>query len=439
MLRFIHAADIHLDSPLRGLERYDGAPADEIRGATRRAFDNLVQLAIAEEAAFLLLAGDLYDGDWKDYNTGLFFASRMRRLEEACIRVFLISGNHDAASQITRTLRPPANVTVLSTRKPETVVLQELEVAIHGQGFASAAVSDDLSTAYPPGIPHLFNIGLLHTSLDGRPGHASYAPCTADGLRAKGYQYWALGHVHQREVVSRDPWMVFPGVLQGRHAREAGPKGATLVTVQDRAVVGVEHRDLDVFRWAVCPVDASGAATPGEMLDRVAVALERAVTAAEGRPVAARLTVEGACAAHGELFAAPERWVQECRALALGFGGAVWIEKVRFRTRLPGTIPAAERGPSGGVGEDDALGGLLRSLRDLETDAGRQVLAELAEGFADLRRKLPPELFEDGAEALDPTDPEALRGVLPEVRDLLLARLLASPGGPASPDGAEDP
>src|SRR5690349_16787907 len=102
MFKFLHAADVHLDSPLKGLARYEGAPADEIRGATRRAFDNLVELAIQEEAAFLLLAGDLYDGDWKDYNTGLFFVSRMRRLEEAGIPVFLISGNHDAASQITR-------------------------------------------------------------------------------------------------------------------------------------------------------------------------------------------------------------------------------------------------------------------------------------------------------------------------------------------------
>lgn len=420
MLRFIHAADIHLDSPLRGLERYDGAPVDEIRGATRRAFDNLVQLAIAEEVAFLLLAGDLYDGDWKDYNTGLFFASRMRRLEAAGIRVFLISGNHDAASQITRTLRPPTNVTVLSTKKPETVVLAELEVAIHGQGFASAAVSDDLSTAYPPGIPHLFNIGLLHTSLDGRPGHASYAPCNVEGLRSRGYQYWALGHVHQREVVCQEPWIVFPGVLQGRHARETGAKGATLVTVRDREVVGVEHRDLDVFRWAVCQVDATGAGTPGEILERVRRSLEQEVAAADGRTVAARLVIEGACPAHGELLASPDPWIQECRALALGFGeGALWIEKVRIKTRQPedarSLLPA-----------DDALGGLLRSIGELEAAEGE--IAELAEGFADLRRKLPPELFED-AEALDPTDPERLRGLLDEVKDLLLARLLTAREG----------
>ncbi|HEX2224620.1 MAG TPA: DNA repair exonuclease, partial [Thermoanaerobaculia bacterium] len=206
MLKFLHASDVHLDSPLRGLERYDGAPAEEIRGATRRALANLVDLALAEEVAFVLLAGDLYDGDWKDYNTGLFFAAQMRRLEEVGTPVFVISGNHDAASQITRVLRPPDNVTVFSTRKAETVEIKGLEVALHGQGFATGTATENLAAAYPPARPHFFNVGLLHTSLDGRPGHATYAPCTVDGLRARGYQYWALGHVHARELASRDPW-----------------------------------------------------------------------------------------------------------------------------------------------------------------------------------------------------------------------------------------
>jgi exonuclease SbcD len=417
IIRFLHAADIHLDSPLRGLERYEGAPVEEIRGATRRAFDSLVDLAIAENVAFLLLAGDLYDSDWKDYNTGLFFAARMRRLEEAGIRVFLIAGNHDAASQITRSLRLPPNVTALSTKTPQTVVLEDLEVAIHGQGFASGKVTDDLTLAYPLAMPGLFNIGLLHTSLNGRPGHERYAPCTVEGLRSRGYQYWALGHVHQREEVCRDPWIVFPGALQGRHIRETGPKGATLVTVEDGEVAGVEHRDLDVFRWALCPVDATGAADSGEVLDRIGKALEREVAAADGRPLAARLVVAGACPAHVELAASPERWISECRAQAFAFGGgALWIEKVRLDTRQPDAVRVA----------DDALGGLLRSIEELETGGG---LAELAKDFEDLRRKLPPELFEEETEAFDPSDPERLRGLLGEVRDLLLARLLAPPEG----------
>jgi exonuclease SbcD len=418
MFKFLHAADVHLDSPLKGLERYLGAPADEIRGATRRAFDNLVDLAIQEDVAFLLLAGDLYDGDWKDYNTGLFFVSRMRRLEEAGIPVFLISGNHDAASQITKVLRPPGNVRVLGTKKPETARLDSLEVAIHGQGFASQSVSEDLSAGYPDAVPHFFNIGLLHTSLDGRPGHASYAPCTLVGLRSKGYQYWALGHVHEPEIVCQDPWVVFPGILQGRHVREAGPKGAVLVTVEDREVVTIESQNVDVFRWTVCRVKAAGAATAGEVLDRVGKALERELAAADGRPLAARLVIEGACPAHEELVGASERWIQECRGLAAGFGeGKLWIEKVRFETRRSGDL----RSPFDG---DDALGGLLRSLRDLREGQGS--LEPLPPELADLKRKLPVELFADG-DALDPTDPGQLRDLLPEVEDLLLARLLATP------------
>jgi DNA repair exonuclease SbcCD nuclease subunit len=417
MLKFLHAADIHLDSPLRGLERYEGAPVEEIRAATRRAFENLVGLAIEEEVGFVLLAGDLYDGDWKDYNTGLFFSAQMARLGEVEIPVFLIAGNHDAASQITKVLRPPANVRVFSTKRPETEILEDLGVAIHGQGFAHASVSEDLSAGYPAALPHLFNIGLLHTSLDGRPGHASYAPCTVDGLRSRGYQYWALGHVHEREVVASDPWIVFPGNLQGRHARETGAKGATLVTVDDRGAARLEHRDLDVFRWASCLVDLADAASSGEVLDRVRAGLDLALADADGRPLAVRLRLTGACPVHAEIAGSSDHWVEELRALANGFGaGALWIERVLFATRPAATQSASSR--------EDALGGLLRSVRGLETDDGE--LSALTEGFAELKRKLPPELFAD-AEAFDPIDPARLRSLLPEVKDLLIARLLATP------------
>jgi exonuclease SbcD len=422
MFKFLHAADVHLDSPLRGLERYEGAPAAEIRAATRRAFENLVTLAIEEAAAFVLLAGDLYDRDWKDYNTGLFFAAQMARLEAAGIGAFLIAGNHDAASQITRTLRPPRNVKVFSPRQAETAVLADPGVAIHGQSFAHASVSDDLSAAYPPALPHLFNIGLLHTSLDGRPGHADYAPATVAGLAARGYQYWALGHVHQREVVASDPWIVFPGILQGRYARETGAKGATLVTV-DHGAVHLEHRALDVFRWAACAVDLAGAGSAGDALDRIRDTLERAVLDADGRSLAVRLRLHGACGAHAELARDPARWREEIRALANGLGaGAVWIERVLLQTRAAAHLDdAIERG--------DALGGLLRAIRDL--DASGDDLAALAAGFTALRAKLPAELL-GGGDALDPTDPRQLRELLDEVKSLLIARLLTAPEGAAA-------
>ena len=156
-MKFLHAADIHLDSALHGLQRYEGAPVEAIRGATRRAFDNLIDLAVAEQVAFVLLAGDLFDGDWKDYNSGLYFVACMQRLRDASIRVFIIAGNHDAASQISRKLRLPDNVTQFSTSKPQRVLLDDLPdgsgVAIVGQGFATRAVTDDLSAAYPQADP----------------------------------------------------------------------------------------------------------------------------------------------------------------------------------------------------------------------------------------------------------------------------------------------
>lgn len=418
--QFIHAADIHLDSPLQGLERYDDAPVAEVRVAPRKAFENLVQLAIEEEVAFVLLAGDLYDGDWKDYRTGIFFVAQMKKLEAAGISVHLVSGNHDAVSQITKKLSLPGNVTHYASRKPQTVLLPEFGAAIHGQSFAGRSVSEDLSAGYPDGEPGRLDIGLLHTSLDGREGHAPYAPCSAEGLRTKGYEYWALGHVHRREVVSEDPWIVFPGNLQGRHAKEIGGKGCSLIRVEDGAIVDVAHRDLDVVRWARVHVDLSDVTDVEDSLDAVGDALEEEVEAAEGRLVAARLVLEGATAVHDDLRRESERFVHEYRSLASGLSGAgVWLEKVVFETRRAHDLETE-------LAREDALGDLLRSVANLE--ATDDEIADLGGVFADLKKKLPAALT-TGDEPIDPADAAFLRAALPAARDLVLARLLDAEEG----------
>ncbi|MBK7322588.1 MAG: DNA repair exonuclease [Candidatus Microthrix sp.] len=191
-MKILHAADLHIDSPLGGLTAYEGAPAEEIRGATRRATENLIQAAIDHEVSLVVLAGDIFDGDWPDYGTGLFWNEQLNRLHGDGIPVVSVAGNHDAQSLISRNLPLPPNLTQLSTSKPETVTFAELGIEVIGQGYATRDVSLDLTQAYPDGDPNLFTIGLLHTSLNGRPGHASYAPSSVDALRAKGYQYWAL-------------------------------------------------------------------------------------------------------------------------------------------------------------------------------------------------------------------------------------------------------
>jgi DNA repair exonuclease SbcCD nuclease subunit len=421
-MKFIHAADIHLDSPLVGLERYDGAPVEALRGATRRALENLVRLALAEKVDFVLIAGDVYDGDWKDYNTGLFFSQQMSRLREAGVRVFLIRGNHDAASQVTRELSLPQNVTQFSWKKPETVCIEELQVAIHGQGFKQREVRDDLSADYPLALPGYLNIGLLHTSAGGREGHENYAPCRVDGLTTKGYDYWALGHVHKAEVLCEAPWIVFPGNLQGRHARECGAKGCTLVTVEDLRVQRVDPMPLDVLRWQVCDVSVTGAVTVDDVVVRVRTELGNALDAAEDRDLAVRVRLVGITSLHRQITAAPEQVMNEVRAAATDLSsGRIWVEKVQI-----GTLPSLDAGTEGGEG--GPVGQLLAHLRELTHDQAKA--RELLGVLSDLRAKLPAKLLRGSDDLrLDFDDPALVQTRVGEIEQLLLARLFAQKGG----------
>ncbi len=331
-MRFIHAADLHLDSPLSGLRDRAGERADDIAGASRRAFDNLIAFAVAEAVDLVVIAGDVFDGDWADYNSGLFLVRALERLNRAGIPVVMIRGNHDAASQMSRRLAWPANVRELSSRSPETVVLEELGVALHGQSFPDRAVTENLVPAYPAPRAGLFNIGLLHTSAEGRQGHDPYAPCSVRDLALKGYDYWALGHVHTREILSTDPWIVFPGNLQGRHVNEPGSKGFSLVTVEGGRVRAVEHVPVDVVRWGRLEVDVSGAPSLDDLCPAVGDAIDTAVADAEGRTLAVRLILTGACGAHLSLAGDPDRLAAECASLAIRARGDVWIEGVEVRT-----------------------------------------------------------------------------------------------------------
>ncbi len=333
--RFLHAADIHLDSPLHGLSRYEGLPVDEVRGATRAAFDNLVQRAIEESVDFVLIAGDLFDGEWRDMGTGLYFARAMGRLDQAGIPVFILSGNHDAASVVTRTVPWAQNVRQFGSRRPETHFLPDLGVAIHGQSFSRPAITENLVPAYPAAALHAFNIGMLHTALAGRAGHPDYAPCSVDDLRAKGYDYWALGHVHDFEIPCTDPYTVFPGNIQGRTIRETGAKGAVIVSVSDRAVTSLERVDLDVVRWIRAEVDCSGA-HPGDVAQRIRTVLTRLHGEnGSGLPLIVRISLVGPTHAAGALHDRAAAWRDDARAIATSISPDLHVEKVKVAVSEP--------------------------------------------------------------------------------------------------------
>ncbi len=414
MVKFIHTADIHIDSPLKGLETYEDAPVNEIRGAARRAFDNLIDLAVDEEVDFILIAGDLYDGDWKDYNTGLFFAGRMGRLAKAGIKVFIISGNHDAASQLTSTMPLPDNVTFFSSKKVQSAKLEDLGIIIHGRSYSHRSVTDNLASQYPLYDSGYFNIGMLHTSLTGREGHEAYAPCTVDDLKSKGYDYWALGHVHKREIISYDPWIVFPGNIQGRHIRETGAKGATLVTVDNGSIIRVEAMEFDVLRWTVCKVDLSECEISEKIYDMVRQALEQEIAQAGGKTLAIRLILTGSCPVHGKLHDKPILWTERFRGIAVELGN-IWLEKVKFQT-------SRKKGFEKMPGKDTPIAGLLKSIQQVELDG--DTIFELVPELSALKNKLPAEIQASGNTLFSDPAPGKTEELRKEIQELLISRLL---------------
>jgi exonuclease SbcD len=415
--RFLHCADLHLDSPLRGLEADSDAPVEKIRGATREALRNLVDYAINERVDFVVAAGDLYDGDWKDWRTGQFLVGQVARLANAGIPFIAIRGNHDAESVITHRLRMPGDIArLLDHARPETYRLANLPVSIHGQSFATRAVTDNIALAYPAPDPDRFNIGLLHSSVGEREGHDTYASCSVEQLRDHGYHYWALGHVHKADVLCEDPWIVFPGNLQGRHVIETGAKGATLVTVTDGKVAGAVSIAFDTVRWARIPVLLTQDADEDLALSQVRTALAAAFELAEGRLLAARITLSGACAAHDAFVRDPGATREKIRAEALAIAGPgmIWTETIEIATTPLGGTAGKER--------TDAIGQLVRALENVSSDDIRDDVRAYASAMLDKANPLRSAIC-DGHAATRTANGDIPEDLRRRAQDLLLGSL----------------
>jgi DNA repair exonuclease SbcCD nuclease subunit len=225
-----------------------------------------------------------------------------------------------------------------------------------------------------------------------------------------------LGHVHQREVVSEDPWVLFPGNVQGRHIKETGAKGATLVTVADGRITEVQAREFDVLRWAVCRTDLSECRTPEAIYEQVRAAMEKEIEMVDGKTLALRLQLQGSCPLHAELHARSIQWTEAFRGIGAALGD-VWLEKVKFQTTRQTSLEEI-------VGEDTALSGLLQAVEIL--DFGGDALTALVPELANLKTKLPAELLDEGS--LLESQPGHLSELREEIKELLIAKLIQHGG-----------
>ena len=405
--RFIHAADLHLGSPLSGLALKDPQIAERFAAAGRAAFSALIERALDEAVDFMIIAGDVYDGPWRDNHVGLFFNREVARLTRAGIPVYLLRGNHDAESIVARTIAMPEGVHEFSTKRPQTFQIEKLKVALHGQGFAERSVSENLALSYPAAEAGWFNIGVLHTSLSGRPPHAPYAPCTPDDLRSRGYDYWALGHVHAFEEVLREPLTLYPGNLQGRNIRETGEKGAVLVTV-DEGRISYERLIVDCARFEAVNVVIEPTMHDSNILQSIEEAAGRLGEAASQRVTALRVQLSGNHPAARRIRASRSQWHDDVQAALQRVHADIWLEKLVLDLHEP----IEEETP-------EADGAMMDITRLIDEIAKTPEAHEDAEALiADIARRLPGSL----AAAEAPLDATA-KEVLEEAQAIIRTRL----------------
>lgn len=360
--RFLHAADLHLDTPFSRLTDVPERVARSLRDASLQAFESLVDTAIAEDVAFVVLAGDIYDGAERGVRAQLAFRAGLARLADAGIASFITYGNHDPIDEGWSAIGSfPDEVTVFGSEDVGRVEVRvdDVHVAtVSGISYATARQTDNLAMRFPPARGDAFEVAVLHANVGGQPDYAPYSPCSLDDLRAGGYDYWALGHIHRRsELGDGQPLVVYPGNLQGRSPKpsEQGPKGAVIVDVDgrrattrfvaldvvrfDRVEVTIDDRDLDDLEQAL--VDA---------------ARERR-EAAEQRPLVLRAHIGGHGDLHDELAPADRRadLLARLRDLARNDEPFIWWDDLRWRTAP--AIDIAERASG-----DDFIGDLLREV-----------------------------------------------------------------------------
>ncbi|MFT5442658.1 MAG: exonuclease SbcD [Myxococcota bacterium] len=301
---YIHAADLHLDTPFQGLRKTAPDVHAQLLNASLVAWDALVELALERGAQFMLLAGDLYDGAERGVRAQLRFRSGVRKLSAAGIEVFIVHGNHDPLEQGWSAIGEwPEGVTVFPSGQVTSAQVArggETIATVHGRSYAKRETRENLSIDFRRTSESGLHIGLLHCNVGGAPGHENYSPCSVEDLAAADMDYWALGHVHKHAVIKDgDPWVVYPGNLQGRSPQpgERGAKGAVVVDVDGARVTNVEHVALDRVRFVEHELDVSGCSDVGELEEQLVACADKQHELAGGRGVLLRARLVEASAA----------------------------------------------------------------------------------------------------------------------------------------------
>ncbi|MCD1259131.1 DNA repair exonuclease [Paenibacillus athensensis] len=366
-LRFLHAADLHLDSPFKGMATLPEPIRERVREATFDALRALVTLAERERVDFVVVSGDVYDLSDRSLRAQIRFQRALERLAAAHIPVYVIHGNHDPEDGRAAQLNWPQAVHFFASDRVETVAVEKpgrgVIAHVHGISYKTAAVHDNLALRFRGADPGVCQIALLHTNVDGDPAHGNYAPCTRRDLLDRGIDYWALGHVHTRQVLCDQPAIVYPGNIQGRSVRETGPRGCYIVEIDETGRADLQFHALDAVRWYQETLSVQGLGTEQQLKDALLGRLEQVREQADGRSAVVRIVLEGRSAV-GRLLRrgrALEELTAELREGEADRSRFVWLESIDDRSRSELDWEALQQ-------EASFLGDLLRLSGHLQQD-----------------------------------------------------------------------
>lgn len=336
MLRFIHCADLHIDSPFKGMRNTGEDAARELYEAPFKAFSNAVDLAISEEVDFIIIAGDAFDSKEKSLSARLHFHEQLMRLRNKNIKCFYCCGNHDPLDAIARETTLPDNCIRFGSGKVECFRFEKDGEAadIYGISFGSAAVSENLALRFQRRDMSVPAIAVLHCNV-GSTAHEPYAPAALDDLRAVGMDYWALGHVHSHSVLSKAaPAIVYPGCIQGCSPRETGVHGCCLVSIGDDFAADIEFHPLDVIRFKELEVLVDSCDDILDIISTLISALEDSASLSDGRGSVFRVSLTGNSSLDRELRkgGCVDSILREARERLAHLHPLVWLDRISLMT-----------------------------------------------------------------------------------------------------------
>ncbi|MBN1107850.1 MAG: DNA repair exonuclease [Bacteroidales bacterium] len=339
-MRFIHTADLHLDTPFRGLTALNSGLSKRLKDATFLSFSRIIDLCIDRKADFLIISGDVFDSENKSLAAQLKFSSEMKRLSEKGISTYIACGNHDPFDTWLGALKLPENVFRFSPGKCERLVYEKNGKAIadiHGISYRETSVKENLALKFNlPASPAPVSVAVLHGTVGSSGPHAEYAPFSLDDITGKGFDYWALGHIHKGRIVRQsDPAVVYPGNPQGRDFGETGPKGCYMIDIKENSGPKIEFIPTQAIRLENITIDLGGVTLIEEIEEKITDAIESINDPGKESSLIIRVLLTGRTALHKQLTKKEEiqQLIEHFNEGQPAQDSFIWIDNIIAATR----------------------------------------------------------------------------------------------------------